>query len=48
MNAIGRRLAPEQRFPAALDDAFAVLTWAAELGIDPGQIVTRLTKTGER
>jgi len=40
--SVGYRLAPEQRFPAALDDAYATLTWtaehAAELGIDPGQI----------
>ncbi|MEV6344770.1 alpha/beta hydrolase [Actinoplanes sp. NPDC051851] len=26
------RLSPENRFPAALDDAYAVLTWAAERG----------------
>jgi acetyl esterase len=36
------RLSPEHRFPAALDDAYAVLTWAhdhaAELGIDPDRI----------
>jgi len=36
------RLSPEHRFPAALDDAHAVLCWtaehAAELGIDPDRI----------
>jgi acetyl esterase len=40
--SVGYRLAPEDRFPAALDDVFAVLTWAAghaaELGIDPERI----------
>jgi acetyl esterase/lipase len=40
--SVGYRRAPEHRFPAALDDAYAVLTWAAgqaaELGIDPDRI----------
>jgi acetyl esterase len=40
--SVGYRLAPEQRFPAALDDAYTVLNWAAghaaELGINPQRI----------
>jgi acetyl esterase/lipase len=40
--SVGYRRAPEHRFPAALNDAYAVLAWtaehAAELGIDPERI----------
>src|SRR4051794_8649256 len=40
--SVGYRRAPEHRFPAAFEDAYAVLTWtaehAADLGIDPERI----------
>jgi acetyl esterase len=40
--SVGYRRAPEHRFPAALDDTYAVLAWtarhAADLGIDPERV----------
>ncbi len=40
--SVGYRLAPENPFPAAVDDTYTTLVWAAknavELGIDPDRI----------
>jgi acetyl esterase len=45
--AVGYRLAPEHPFPAAIDDGYAVLQWAAGNGAEFGIDVNRLIIAGD-
>jgi acetyl esterase len=45
--SVDYRLAPEHRFPAAQNDAWAALTWLAERGESIGADVTRLAVGGD-
>ncbi len=45
--AVDYRLGPEHRFPAAVDDAYAALTWAVEKIGDHGGDPTRLAVGGD-
>jgi acetyl esterase len=45
--SIDYRLAPEHRFPAALDDCFAATQWLAEHGRDIGGDPSRLVVAGD-
>lgn len=44
--SVDYRLAPENRFPAAIEDAYAVLDWAAQFGSEIGVDPTRLSVGG--
>src|SRR5258707_9791178 len=45
--AVDYRLAPEHKFPAAIDDAVAAYRWLAESAIDLGMDPTRLVIAGD-
>ena len=45
--SVGYRLAPEHRFPAAVDDSYAALNWVAENAFALGGDVTRLCVGGD-